>query len=208
MEKEKNTPAKKDSPSKEKKGIPPAVSKILSILVLILLGTGVAFGAYTLGKDKQVEESPTPSPTAEATLELVDEDDAEVEEDTEEITPTPTSTPEDEPEKKADLYITEYSFDPTPEKQVEFTVRIGIKNQGDADSGPFYWEWWPTAHSYACRERIDDGIGAGGERMVTCTYTYGGWSTYPTKAVDDSENEVDESDEGNNEKGETVIPIH
>lgn len=114
-------------------------------------------------------------------------------------------TPEED--KKADLYISEYSFDPVPEKGVQFTVRIGIKNKGTKSSGQFYWEWWPTAYNYACREKITE-LAPNSEKVVTCTYTYGGWSTYPTKAVADADKTVTEFDETNNTYTETVIPIH
>jgi hypothetical protein len=117
------------------------------------------------------------------------------------LTPTPTSIP------KADLYISEYSYDHPPTKDEAFTVRIAIYNQGDITSGGFWWEWWPTAYNYACRERIDS-LSASGGRIVNCTYTYGGWSNYAVKAVADADNEVDESNETNNIHSESLIPIH
>ena len=208
MDEEKETPAPETKPSKEpvkeKKGMPEGLGKALSILTLIFLALAIAGIAYVVGSKKSDEPEETPTPIAEATEEPEESD----EDEEASPTPSPTEEPSPTPEAKADLYITEYSFDPTPEKQVEFTVSIGIKNQGDADSGPFYWEWWPTAYDYACRERIDDGIGAGGERTVTCDYEYGGWSNYPTKAVADADDEVDESDEDNNTYTENVVPIH
>jgi len=108
---------------------------------------------------------------------------------------------------KPDLFISEYSFDPVPEKNVTFTVRIGITNQGDEPAGEFYWEWWPTAYSYACREKISS-LAPNSEKVVTCDYMYGGWSTYPTKAVADADDDIDEFDETNNEYVENVVPIH
>lgn len=117
---------------------------------------------------------------------------------------------EPEAEEKADLYISEYSFDPVPEKTVPFEVRIGIKNQGNAPAEDFWWEWWPTAYSYECREHIDV-IAPNSEKVVTCDYTYGGWigdPGYPTKAIADADDDVDELDEDNNEYTEGVVPIH
>lgn len=123
------------------------------------------------------------------------------------LSPAPTNTPT--PQPKADLYISEYSYSPapTPVKEEEFTVRIGIYNKGNTPSGAFYWEWWPTHANYACRERIDNIVARGG-RIVTCTYTYGGWSNYTVKAVADADDEVDESDETNNIRSEILVPIH
>lgn len=90
-----------------------------------------------------------------------------------------------------------------------FTVKIGIYNKGNKAAGGFWWEWWATtsAPSPACRERIDS-LAAHGGRIVYCTYTYGGWANYTVKAVADVDNEVSESDEGNNAHVENLIPIH
>lgn len=110
-------------------------------------------------------------------------------------------------EEYVDLTINEYSFDPVPEKGVPFTVRIGIRNEGNIASGSFHWEWWGTAYNYACRDDVST-IAPNSEKVVTCDYTYGGWSTYATKAVVDSDNEIEESNEDNNEYEEEVVPIH
>lgn len=206
MEEKQETPApdKKDSKTPQK-GLS-GQKKILLIAstVLVLVVIGAAFWMGLWGKSQEPESSPTPTPN----LEEETESPSPSPEESPSPTPSPTPTPESTPEPKADLHISEYSFDPEPEKTVEFTVTIGLHNQGDAATGPFWWEWWPTAHSYACRERISGGIAVGGERIVTCTYTYGGWANYPTKAVADADNEVDESDETNNTHTENVVPIH
>lgn len=118
--------------------------------------------------------------------------------------PTPTPTPIPQP----DLYISEYSFDHPPKQGEAFTVRIGLYNKGNAKANGFWWEWWPTKYNFACRARIDEGLVARGGRIVTCTYTYGGWANYETKAVVDADNEVTESDEENNTYIQNVVPIH
>jgi len=125
-------------------------------------------------------------------------------------TPTqaPTQTPTPTPEPKADLYIKEYSFNHPPKKNEEFTVTIVIGNQGNKDAGPFWWEWKSTWATTSCRERVTDGIAAGATKTVSCNFTYTSWSTYETKAIVDAENEVPESDEGNNTYTQNVIPIH
>lgn len=123
-------------------------------------------------------------------------------------TPTPTPSPTPTPAPQADLHISEYSFNHPPKKGEPFTVRIGIYNQGNAAASAFWWEWWPTKFNFACRQRIGGGIGARGGRIVSCTYTYGGWANYETKAVADADNEVSESNEGNNTHTQNVVPIH
>jgi len=110
-------------------------------------------------------------------------------------------------EEYVDLSIGEYSFDPIPEKAIPFTVRIGIKNEGNAVAEDFYWEWWGTPHSYACREHISE-IAPNSTKVVTCDYTYNGWSTYDTSARVDVDDDIEESNEDNNEYHEDVVPIH
>ncbi len=110
-------------------------------------------------------------------------------------------------EEYIDLSVSEYSFDPIPEMGVPFTVRIGIKNNGNIAAEDFYWEWWGTAYNYACREHVAS-IAPNSTKVVTCNYTYGGWSTYATKAMVDSDNDVGESNEDNNVYQENVVPIH
>ena len=110
-------------------------------------------------------------------------------------------------EEFVDLKVTEYSFDPIPEKAIPFTVRIGITNDGNIAAEDFYWEWWGTYANYACREHVAS-VAPGSTKVVTCDYTYGGWSTYDTKAVVDVDDDIEESDEDNNEYQEDVVPIH
>lgn len=144
----------------------------------------------------QATSTPKPTPTPKPTT-------------TPSPTPSPTPTPTPTAEAKADLYISEYSFDHAPKQGEAFTVKIGIYNKGNKAASGFWWEWWATtsAPTYACRQRIDS-LAAHGGRIVYCTYTYGGWANYTTKAASDTDNEVPESDEGNNSYTQNVIPIH
>lgn len=139
--------------------------------------------------------TPTPKPTATPTPSPTPE-------------PSPTPTPTPTPVPQADLYISAYSFNHPPKQGEPFTVSITIYNQGNASAGPFWWEWWATWAVRTCRERITEDLPAHGGKVVTCTYTYGGWANYTTKAVADVDNEVAESDEGNNIYTQNVVPIH
>jgi subtilase family serine protease len=109
--------------------------------------------------------------------------------------------------EKADLYITDYDFNHDPVMGEEFKVEITIKNKGETDAESFDWEWWSNYASSSCDGEVDE-LEAGESIDVSCKYTYGGWSTYATKAVVDVDDDVDESDEGNNTSTKTVIPIH
>jgi subtilase family serine protease len=112
------------------------------------------------------------------------------------------------PEQIADLYIKDYEFSDTPEKNVPFDAIITIENQGAVGAEDFWWEWWPTAYDYDCREQIDE-LEAGEEVTVKCEdYVYAGWSNYKTQAKVDTDDDVEESDEDNNEAVEYVVPIH
>lgn len=137
---------------------------------------------------------------------LVDPEDNVEESDEENNTYKKQVTPEEE--QIADLYVKDYSFSVTPEKNVPFDAIIIIENQGNVDAEDFWWEWWPTYASYACREEISV-LEAGEEVEVRCEdYVYGGWSNYKTSAIVDVDDDVTESDETNNEQVEYVVPIH
>lgn len=217
-------PAEADQPVPESSTKEPALKKnknqkiiILAIIGLIVL-IALIFGAIFLRSRQSAAPStekltptptleptptaePSPSPTPTPTKKPTSTP-------TPSPTPTPTLTPTPTTAPKADLYISEYSFDHPPKQGEAFTVKIGIYNQGNAAAGPFWWEWWGTTADHACRERISEGIVAHGGRIFYCTYTYGGWANYETKAVADADNEVNESDEGNNTHIENIIPIH
>lgn len=183
------------------------VKKALIPLILLLIIFGVGLASYLLGsKSKIPQASPSPSPSPTQTPTPTPAPKATK---TPTATPSLTSTPTATPTPIADLYISEYSFDHPPKQGEAFTVKIGIYNQGNKAAGGFWWEWWATtsAPSYACRQRIDS-LAAHGGRIVYCTYTYGGWANYTTKAIADVGSEIPESDEGNNTHSENVIPIH
>ena len=215
MEEENKVSSAPESPETTKKKFP---VKVLVIIIAFLVFALVSYLVFLDSSKNISQEKVEISPTIFEEIEqneilTVTPGQTTTPKPTEALLPTsttaPTSTNTPTPQPKADLYISEYSYSPapTPIKGEEFSVRIGIYNQGNLASGPFYWEWWPTAYNYACRERIDN-IAARGGRIVTCTYTYGGWSNYTVKAVVDADGEVDESSETNNIRSENLVPIH
>lgn len=170
----------------------------LSIILLLVIGAG----AFFIGSQR-ARQTPTPSPTPVVTPEATPEP-SPVDSPTatprtaKTPTPSPTPTPTPTPEPKADLYISKYEFDRAEIKQGEpFTIKINIVNQGNKDAGAFWWEWKATWAITACRQRLDS-LAAGSSKEVSCTYTYGGWATYQTKAIADADNEVAEDNEDNN----------
>lgn len=189
-------------------------TKILVIIIILGLFGLMGMGAFYFGKKQQPTVSPSPlasvfpepsiepslMPTPRPTLQPSPSPSP---------SPTPSPSLSPSPSPQADLYISEYSFNHPPKQGEAFTIRIGLYNKGNAQAGGFWWEWWATtsAPSYACRQRIDS-LAAHGGQIVYCTYTYGGWANYETKAVVDKDNEVAESDESNNSYVQNVVPIH
>jgi subtilase family serine protease len=76
-------------------------------------------------------------------------------------------------------------------------VRVGVYNQGGAAASAFRVEWWAASGAKGCDWDLT-GLVAKGGRILTCTYTYPGYSTYTVRAVADSGAAVLESDESNN----------
>jgi len=124
-------------------------------------------------------------------------------------TPTSTSTATATTTPKADLKITQITYDPaSPHQGDVITIKVTVYNDGNAPSGPSTAQWWP-AEGYPnaeCSWAVGSLVAHGGQ-VYTCTYSYPGFSTYTTRAVADSANAVDESNEGNNTLEQTLIVL-
>ena len=117
--------------------------------------------------------------------------------------PTATATATTVP--KPDLYITQIEYSPAAPKQGELvTVKVSVYNGGSADAGPFTVEWYAAGSTLGCTLPAPGAVAKGGH-VLSCTYTYGGWNhAYETKAIADTTNIIDESDETNNTKTQTL----
>ncbi len=118
------------------------------------------------------------------------------------VVPTPSPTPTATTVPKPDLYISQITYSPAAPKQGDLvTVSVTTYNGGNAAAGAYTVEWYPANGSpLGCTWPVA-GNNAGGGKVLTCTYTYGGWNhAYETRAVADSANVIDESDETNNTK--------
>lgn len=194
--------------------LPEKYQKPILIALVVIIALGLLGGAgFLVARSRRGQEAGAPTPTPELSPSPTPEvSPSPTPTPTKKPTPTPTSTPTPIPTPtsvpQADLSISNFAFDHPPKQGEPFTAQITISNSGDAASGPFWWEWKPTWAITACRERLTDGIAAHGERLVNCTYTYGGWANYETKAIADADNEVSESNETNNTYTQNVIPIH
>ena len=117
------------------------------------------------------------------------------------------------PPAKPDLLITEFSLNPNPPTQFENVhVRVRVRNQGGTDSGGFKMEWYglTTAANPGCTWNIVGGLVAGGSVLMECDYSYASW--YPhnktTIVYVDTEDAVDESNEGNNSASITPFGVN
>jgi hypothetical protein len=114
-------------------------------------------------------------------------------------TPTATATATATTEPKPDLYISEIAYNPAAPHQGDVvTVSVTTYNGGDAAAGAYTVEWYAAGPTLGCTWPVA-GNNAHGGKVLTCTYTYGGWNhNYETKAIADTTNAVVESDETNN----------
>lgn len=122
------------------------------------------------------------------------------------VVPNPTPTPTNTVVAKPDIYISEIVYNPAAPKQGELvTVKVSTYNKGNAAAGAYTVEWYPANGApLGCSWPVT-GNNAGGGKVLTCTYTYGGWNhAYETKAITDSTNAIAESDETNNTKTQTL----
>jgi len=109
---------------------------------------------------------------------------------------------------KPDLVVSAIKLDPsTPIEEDPVDVRVTIKNEGGEVAKDFKVEWWAGVgfSSAACDWDVDD-LDPDDDQTLHCTY--GGYiSDYGSldiKAEVDVDDDVDESDEGNNVKVKTI----
>ncbi len=113
--------------------------------------------------------------------------------------------------QKPDLVVQSIAFDPaTPVEGQGFTVAITVANRGNAASGTFGISWLtsPQSHVAYCAWTVN-GLAAGASTTVSCPagiqpYGFLPAGTYTTVAIVDSGRQVDESDEGNNQRTQTL----
>jgi hypothetical protein len=101
-----------------------------------------------------------------------------------------------------DLYIQSITLNPNPPVQGQpVQVKVAVYNQGNAASGPYNVVWYAGSNfpNQACAWPVD-GSNAHGGRVLSCNYPgYSSWyGSLTTRAIVDSGNSVNESNEGNN----------
>lgn len=181
------------------------------IAIIVVLAVGLAILSFLFfrnirGNNQAANEAAkTDTPASTTTPPVATSNENTAPADTESTTPA-AETPAVEV-KKADLYVKSYTLSETPKVGSEFTVTIVISNKGQAASTESYWEWWATASKQICKKKIG-AIAVGGASTVQCDYTYTDWGDYTTKAIVDSQGDVDESVENNNVATKAVTPLH
>jgi hypothetical protein len=103
-------------------------------------------------------------------------------------------------EALADLTIDSIGFAPSVPVQGEDTeVRITIRNIGEGNAGPFNWEWQPGSEP-SLGGRVDGGLNANDQIVVTANWRpQDAYASLSTVARVDTDNEVAETDKGNNQ---------
>jgi hypothetical protein len=111
--------------------------------------------------------------------------------------------------KKPDLIVSEFTITPaTPVMGQTVHVRIGAYNQGNAVSGAYTVVWYGLSSfaSPSCSWSVDKS-NAGGGRILQCDFVFNSW--YPINktsvVIVDANNQVSESNEGNNQG--TITPF-
>jgi len=114
------------------------------------------------------------------------------------------------PVGKPDLIINLFTIDPaTPNADENTHTKVRVKNQGSVDSGGFKVQWYglDTFADPSCYWNVNGGVVAGGSVLLECDFVFASW--YPINktsiAIVDTNNSVDESNEGNNTK--TISPF-
>jgi hypothetical protein len=102
-----------------------------------------------------------------------------------------------------DLVITDITWTPANPKKNQVThIKVSTYNNGPGSASQFTIKWWglSTFTNPSCSWDIMDVNNANGGRVLECDFTY--ISIYPanlqTKAVIDTSNHVNETNEGNN----------
>ncbi len=79
-------------------------------------------------------------------------------------------------------------------------VMVSVTNAGDGAAGPFVVTWWANQTTGGCHWTLTK-LAAGKRKDIECEYTYEwGASKYTSTLFVDSDNNVTESNEGNNKK--------
>ena len=120
------------------------------------------------------------------------------------VTPTDTLTAV----PLSDLFISSLSLNPsTPAQGSPVAVSVQVSNQGIGGTDTFVVQWWPGENytEPGCTWQVD-GLAAGDGTELTCTYAgYPSWyGSITTKVTADSNQQVGESDEGNNTKSMAI----
>lgn len=111
---------------------------------------------------------------------------------------------------KPDLRIISLIIEPaTPTMGANTHVRVKANNNGPVDSGGFRVQWYglDSFTNPSCFWNVSGGLAAGASVWLECDFVFNSW--YPinktTIAIIDTNNSVDESNEGNNTK--TISPF-
>ena len=111
-----------------------------------------------------------------------------------------------------DLRVTSITYDPiSPRIGEPITITVGFTNEGTTDAGDFYVDWYANRTSAPGPGMIGDraqhysSLAAGVSNTMVKTYTYTTEGTYKTYAQIDTDEDVVETNEGNNVYGYRTV---
>ena len=108
-----------------------------------------------------------------------------------------------------DLYVNDIWTEPSsPMDTGTFNLKFTIQNQGSDDIASSFTDYVYVNNNYWSYCDHDSGVVSGGGR--TCTWSNLQWNagTYTIKVVTDIDNDIQETNEGNNERQENIIVGH
>jgi len=153
-----------------------------------------------------------PTVEGQAAVELAPEDlsglqVAEVEPETDESVVEEPDQPDDGPGDLPELHIASITMLPQPLTQGQpMTVAVTVFNGGEADAGAFNVRWYPEGANFVGCSWDVPNLPAGQGVDEVCTYQgYPNAGTFNWGVSADADNEITESNEGNNDQSGDIV---
>lgn len=108
-------------------------------------------------------------------------------------------------EGEPDLVVGGMMVHPDPSRKgVANHIKVNVTNRGDARAKNFTVQWYSSSVKIVCTWDVAN-LAPGASKDLDCSYTYQGCSTYTIMTVVDGGGTVDESNEGNNTRTDTLV---
>jgi len=109
--------------------------------------------------------------------------------------------------QRPDLEITAFSISPPqPVRGIMATAFLAVRNRGNTAAGPFVVKWTPRPGEAALARQVNF-LGVGQSTILSFDHTYSIAGTFNSEAVVDTNDTINELDEGNNSRTLTVTVV-